>query len=216
MNDLLNHQSIKGALTDAVTTSDFFKWWATQPQAKTQGYLGSATLRTDARDRIFEAYLKSKALGPNGIAFMLAPKHNPLCDLSPQMGLRDFHQVLKDTYPAPLLTLIDVLKAIGVPVKNVKDEITGEHIDQSEEALKIMVRVKMGGKRRAQSWEGTYHNTSPGHSKFWTLTYIGEHMYRATWGKISKAVQGHKDYTEDEAYVLSLEKTVQGNYVKVM
>lgn len=213
MNDLLNHQSIKGALSDAVTTSEFFKWWSTQPQSKTQGWLGFKG-RTEARDRIYEAYLKSKAVGPNGIAFLMSSKPFHLSDLSDQIGLRDFHQVLKDTYPRPLPVLIDVLKEIGVPVKHINDEISGEHIDQTEEALGILVRLKQGGKRRPKDWEGVYHNTEPGHSKFWTLTYIGGATpFRATWGKIGKTDQGHKDYDEDEAYVLSLEKQQKG-YVK--
>ncbi len=211
MSDLLTHQKAKGALSEAVTTSDFYVWWMKQPASKGKGYLGSPNLRTDARDRIFEAYLKSKALGPNGIAFMLAPKHNPLCDVNPQTSLRDFHQVLKETYPNPLPVLIDMLKAIGVPVKDIKDEITGEHIDQSEEALKIMVRVKQGGKRQPKHFEGTYHNTDLGHYKFWTLTYIGgAEPYRATWGKIGKAVQGHKDYTEAKAAELASLKQREG------
>jgi hypothetical protein len=212
MNDLLEHMTFNGGLSEAITTCEFFKWWGTQYTAKKNSWLG-CDLRTEARDRIFEAYLKSKAVGPNGIAYLMAAR-NHIRDMHPDTSLRDFHQILKDNYPSPLPVLIDVLKEIGIPVKNIRDEIEGEHIDQTEEALKIMIRLKMGGKRQPKSFEGTYHNTTPGHSKFWTLTYIGgDKPYRATWGKIGKADQGHKDYVEQKATALAAVKQAEG-YVK--
>lgn len=217
MNDMMIHQKVKGALSEAVTSSDFFKWWMSLPADKTsKGWLGSSN-RTDARDRVFEAYLKSKAVGPNGTAFLLAAQSDLLKDVTEQTNLREFFELVRENYPKPLPVLIDIVKASGVPVKHITDAITGEHVDGTEEAIKILVRLKQGGKRQPKIFEGIYHDTSPGHNKFWELTYIGgEKPYRATWGRIEKYpnVQGHKDYTEPEAADLAREKTLRGNYEK--
>ena len=139
MSDLLERIQFNGGLSEAVTGSDFFLWWIKLPESRTNGYLGSS-LRNPARDRVIEAYLKSKALGVNGIAFMLAIRKNHL-DVN-QVSLRDFYQFLKFTHPHPLAVLIDMIKAVGVPVKNIGDKITNKDIEESEEAIKLMVRIK--------------------------------------------------------------------------
>ena len=212
MSDIAESIRVKGGLSTEIVSSEFFRWWLTIPDSQTRGWLGFNG-RTDARDRIYEAYLKSKAVGPNGIAFAMASSPFHLCDLN--IGLRDFYQILKDTYAKPLENIIDLLKQTGIPVKHITDKITGEHIEQTEEGIKILVRIKQGGHRTPKSFEGEYHDVSPGHSKFWTLTYIGgDKPFRATWGKISGQSQGHKDYTDQEAAELAREKTIHGNYVK--
>ena len=207
MTTLADSVKLKGSLSEEVIRSEFFRWWATMPAAtKVNTYLGS-DLRDRDHDRIFEAYLKSQAVGPNGIALLLSGKQGFKADLT----LREFFGCVKALYPNPLGNLIDILE---VPVKKISGKITEDQINEVEEAIKILVRLKQGGKRVPMSFEGVYHDTSPGHSKFWSLTYVSNNLFRASWGKIGGSSQGTKDYTESEARELVRKKTTQGNYRK--
>lgn len=215
MTDLLTRQRLHGALSNEVVDSEFFKWWIANTSCD-QGYLGGS-MRSAERDKVYEAYLKSKAVGPNGIAFLLASRFFSLNDVYPQMDLKGFYEIIKNQYPMPLGNLIDLLRDCGIPVKQIGEKgITEEHITGTEEGVVILVRAKNGGHRVAKAFEGLYHNTEPGHSKFWELSYIGGNTpYRATWGRIENYpnIMEKKDYTEQEAFELARKKRAKG-YIK--
>ena len=208
---ILDRVKIRGGLSEAVVGSDFFKWWeaSTQPRVATSYLLSN--IRNESFDRLMEKYLASKAVGPEGIALLLASKGS---SIKSNATLRLFLDEVKNKYPNPLGVIIDLISDVGLPVKHIKDEVTVKHIEDTEANIKLIIRLKNDGRRTPMSFEGTYHCEEPGHSKFWEITFIGNNTYRASWGRIGKEPQGVKDYTESEASKLAREKVSVKGYVK--
>jgi len=201
---------INGGLSTAVTGSEFFQWWLTTSNVKS-GWL-KHPLRSNDMDKLFESWLKNQAVGPNGIAMILAGSAST-DGIVADKGLRDFFDSVKKNFPRPLGLVIDILRDCDVPVKALKNDITRSHIDESEHGIKILVNLKKNGGRMNKVWEGTYHNTTPGHSKFWDIRFIGDGLYRATWGKIGGQPLGRKDYSESEGSTVARDKANNG-YIK--
>lgn len=216
---ILQAASMKGGFSDEVASCEYYKWFMNEG-GDTFGYWAS-DMRTPARDRIIEAYLKSQGAGSNAIAMLLSGKENRemMKDVTEETSLRDFLDMVKKHYPSesPLPVLIDILRACDIPVKHVSNEVQSKHVTEVEEGIKILVRLRQGGKRQPLSFEGLYQDTSDGHNKFWEVKYISNNLFRAGWGRIENYpnVQDHKDYTEAEASTVARKKITQGNYVKV-
>jgi hypothetical protein len=69
-------------------------------------------------------------------------------------------------------------------------------------------------KKPTANWEGRYENTTPGHSKFWTIEENENGLYTATWGKIGNRPAMKDDYTWSQATKLVREKLGKG-YIQV-
>lgn len=215
---VLQESKMRGNLSADLFGCEFYRWWTSAASAMNDNVYFISQQRTDSRDKIIEAYLRSKGLGSNGVAMLLA---SPMAFQwlagikQDSTSLREFLNRAQKNLPDPLAMVLDILTSSFIPVKPISNKITEQHLNDSEEGIKILVRLKQGGKRMPMAFEGEYRNEEPGHSKFWTVSYIGGGTpFRASWGKIGHLPQGHKDYTEAEVRDLVRDKTVNGGYVK--
>jgi len=213
---------IRGGFSQEMVDSDFFRWWTEAHYHGGDCYLLSAA-RTDDRDKVFEAWVKAQGLGPEARALLLAGAESGQVIIhrnGEDTTLREFLEDVKYKYPLGSIVpkLIDVLIKCGIPVKHISDAgVADKHIADIEDGIKIMVRLKQGGKRKSLPFEGRYDNTDDGCDKFWEVHFTGDGKFRASWGpRVNYPnIQGYKDYTESEAASLAREKITKGSYVKV-
>jgi hypothetical protein len=216
--NIVEQSKLRGNLSYDIFGCEFFMWWASLRQTMNENIYFLSPKRTDSRDKIIEAYLRSKGLGNNGVAMVLASTvaFQWLSNVNEDTTLREFLEMAK-SMTNPLAMVLEILIHANVPVKPLSEKITEEHLNDSEEGIKILVRLKQGGKRVKMGFEGRYDCTEEGHDKFWEVTYVGgEKPFRASWGprRFFPKAQGHKDYTEAEVRDLVRKKTMQGGYSK--
>ena len=132
--ELANKQ---GGLSQELTDSEFFKWYIHLPKVaiSQQRWLDS-NQRVARRDRIFEAYLKSEACGPEARALMIST--STFGDtINEDMKIEPFLDALKRFYPNPLNFLIQKMAEC-----NIKLEDAESNEQQLEKAVQKYVQVK--------------------------------------------------------------------------
>ena len=165
----------------------FYRWWSTQQNHPATSYYYSPQ-RNASRDKMYQSlYLRFKGLGSKwrglGIGFSFISGW--LDKIKEDTGAGNSQISLKITFPDPLATVIEMLVVSFVPVKTLGDKITEQHLKDTEEGIKILVRLKMGGNRMPMAFEGEYRK---GDSKYWKVSYRGgETPFQATsWGVVSQ------------------------------
>ena len=135
--DALELSQKQGSLSEELTDSDFFKWYVTLPNvAPSQRRWLNSDQRNARRDRIFEAYLKSEACGPEARALLLSS--SPFGDtINTDTKIEPFLDALKRFYPNPLKWLINKMAE-----RNITLEDAHSNEQQLEDAIKRYVQVK--------------------------------------------------------------------------
>lgn len=224
-NTLIDKAKLVGGLSADVTNSDFFKAYTTGD--KVGGYIGSEQRNPD-RDKIIEAYLKSKGCLPNAATFLLASKMGAkLMDkVSKETSLREFLEIIKQTFDAPVHLIYELLKNANIhELTRLNKELTEDNVKSAEEGIKRYLQIKNGKvkdvtptKRSSNfphSFEGRYEYTEGTSNKFWEIYENSNGKFTAKWGRIERGVQDSKDdYLYSEAADVARKK-VQKGYVKV-
>jgi hypothetical protein len=223
---ILDKAKLIGGLSTDLTNSDFFK--AFTAGEKVGGYIGSEQ-RTPDRDKIIEAYLKSKGCLPNSSAFLLGSKAGAkLMDkVSKETKLREFLEIAKSTFESPIPTIYELLKSANIhELSHLNNKLKEENIRDAEEGIKKYLKLKNGKvtevnpsasiKKGKAPFEGRYENTEGTSNKFWEIYENNNGLYTAEWGRIERGVQGSKDdYSYSEARYVASKKLANG-YVKVL
>ena len=146
MPELMHLAILRGSLSEEVTSSSFFKWWINQ-KVDAPCWI-KCEHRSPIRDRAMEAFLKSKGLGPNGRAFIMATKfsslNNGFININPETSLRDFLDNLKKVFVGPcepMPLLVEMLKSCNTPVKEITGEMTIDNQISVEECMEMIVRL---------------------------------------------------------------------------
>lgn len=142
MPELMNLLALQGSLSPELTSSKMFRWWVGVGfKAKTKCWLNS-THRSPARDRIFEKYLVSRGIGPNGRAYILASLLTPaLAEMTVELELPDFLNCVKLAYPDPVKLLMEVLVSGETDVKEIKGDFTEENQASIETCLETLISI---------------------------------------------------------------------------
>jgi predicted DNA-binding WGR domain protein len=225
-NNVIDKAKVLGGLSSDLTESDFFK--AFTAGEKIGGYVGSEE-RTPERDKIIEAYLKSKGCLPNSSAFLLGSKKagKMMDKVSKETSLRDFLEIVKETFDAPIPAIYEVLMGANIhELSKLGKELKRENVTDAEEGVKVYLKLKDGkitkvSKSTAKpvrrlDFEGRYECTKGNHNKFWEIYANPNGLFTAKWGRIERGVQDSKDdYTEEEARKVVKVKVHSKGYRKV-
>lgn len=208
----------KGGFSASLTDCEMFKF---AERSKMRGYIGSS-IRTDPRDKIIEAYLKSKALGVNGSTLIMSskPADKIASKVKESTTLRDFLEILKVELADPFTTIYEVVKGTNIkPLTPIGKDILDINVAEVEESVKLYIELKGAKKPQPEgySWEGRYECKEGSSNKFWVIHQKSNGFFEASWGKNGHMPQGTKEYTREEALKLVREKTTRSNkpYAKV-
>jgi predicted DNA-binding WGR domain protein len=227
--NVIDKAKLLGGLSSDLTESDFFK--AYTAGERVGGYIGSEQRNPD-RDKIIEAYLKSKGCLPNSSAFLLGSKKGAkmMEKVSQDTPLRDFLGKVQETFDAPIPTIYEVLNAANIhQLSKLGKELKKENVTDAEEGVKVYLRIKNGKitevknnttknkpARNRYDFEGRYECTKGNHNKFWEVHQNADGTFTASWGRIERGVQDSKnDYTLEEVRKVVAAKTGSKGYRKV-
>jgi len=139
--EVLEIAQLQGNLSQELVQSEFFTWYTSLPKETFQKRWLMDPKREPRRDRIFEAYLKSEACGPEARALIIAT--STFGDtINDDIKIEPFFESLKRYLPNPLNFLLSKMNECNIVLKK------GDSNEaQLEDAVKRYVEIKRNAKR---------------------------------------------------------------------